>query len=340
MRRKVSLIGAAVLTAVILGACSQPKPAAAAASEKETASQTTAAAEPEQGFPEKDVTIIVPYAAGGGVDITTRVMTETAGNSHLNGHSFIVQNVEGGGGAVGQTTVLNTAADGYTILAYTSSVVNNPQLKEVEFTLDDFQALACVCFDPEVVLVPKDSPYQTLDDLLAAAGKEVVNVSTSGAMTSHHIDGVRIQMLTGAQFDYIHCDSASVQREQLLGGHTDAAIFPLGEIRNEIQDGSVRALAIATKERQEEIPDVPTYKECGIDLVDGAFRGFGCRADVPEDVKKVLADELDEICTSDDFIANMEKAGLPYYYLNADDFQAYAAECSTALKDVVEFLNK
>lgn len=288
-------------------------------------------------FPTKDITIVVPYDAGGGVDITTRLMVDAIGNAF--GKSLIVQNVSGGGGAVGQTTVANSAADGYTLLAYTNSVVNNPQLKEVAFTLDDFRAVTCICFDPEVILVPADSPYNTFEELLAAAQDNVINVSTSGAMTAHHLDGVKIQMATGANFAYIHCDSAPTQKQELIGGHTDAAIFPLGEIIDAIEEGTVKALAIALSERSEKLPDVPTYAECGVDLVDGAFRGFAVPAGVPDDVFAALTAVFEEVGQSEALQESMEKAGIPYMYMGAEAFQEYANNASAALAEVVEFIN-
>lgn len=292
----------------------------------------------ETDFPKKDITIVVPYDAGGGVDLTTRVLTDTAGKNYFNGHSLIVQNMGGGGGSIGQTYVANADADGYTLLAYTSSIVNNPQLKEVTFDYTDFKTLGMVCFDPEILLVPTTAAYQNFDEFLAYAKENTAKVSTSGATTSHHIFGIKLSALLDVNFDYIHCDSASIQKEQLLGGHCDAAIFPLSEIQSEILDGSVIPIAIATEERDASVPEVPTFRELGVDIVDGAFRGFAVPKDVPDDVYAILRDTFDEIITSDDFIEGMKTAGIPYTYKNAEDFQAYADESSASLKEVVELL--
>lgn len=289
------------------------------------------------GFPTKDITMVVPYDAGGGVDITTRLMTDAIGK--IDGHSIIVQNIGGGGGSVGQTTVKNSEADGYTLLAYTSSVVNNPQLKEVDFVLEDFVALTCICFDPEVILVPADSPYNTFEELIAAAQEGIINVSTSGAMTAHHLDGVKIQMATGANFAYIHCDNAPTQKQELIGGHTDAAIFPLGEIIDAIEEGTVKPLAIALAERTEKLPDLPTYTECGVELVDGAFRGFAAPAGIPDEAFEVLTKVFEEVGQSQELQDAMEQAGIPYLFMGAEEFQEYANNCSVALADVVEFIN-
>lgn len=335
-------LGTAVIAAALNGCGSSSSGSESQAAQAEGAetenTENTENASAATDFPKKDITIVVPYDAGGGVDLTTRVLTDTAGKDYFNGHSLIVQNMGGGGGSIGQTYVANAEADGYTLLAYTSSVVNNPQLKEVTFDYTDFKTLGMVCFDPEILLVPTTAAYADYDEFLAYAKENTVKVSTSGATTSHHIFGIRLAELLGVSFDYIHCDSASIQKEQLLGGHCDAAIFPLSEIQSEIQDGSVIPIAIATEERDASVPDVPTFRELGVDIVDGAFRGFAVPADVPDEVYTVLRDTIDEIITSDAFIEGMETAGIPYTYKNAEDFQAYAEECSVSLKGVVDLL--
>ena len=167
----------------------------------------------------------------------------------------------------------------------------------------------------------------------------IINVSTSGAMTAHHLDGVKIQMATGANFAYIHCDSAPTQKQELIGGHTDAAIFPLSEIIDAIEEGTVKALAIATAERSEKLPELPTYTECGVELVDGAFRGFAVPAGVPDDAFEALKVVFEEVGQSAELQESMATAGIPYMYMGADDFQAYANNASVALADVVEFIN-
>ena len=147
-------------------------------------------------------------------------------------------------------------------------------------------------------------------------------------------------MATGADFAYIHCDSAPTQKQELIGGHTDAAIFPLGEIIDAINDGTVKALAIALSERSDKVPDVPTYTECGVPLVDGAFRGFACPAGVPNAEFETLKNVFEEVAQSQAFIDSMEQAGIPYLYMGAEEFQQYARDASAALADVVAFMNQ
>lgn len=115
-------------------------------------------------FPYKNIKVIVPY-----------------------GKNFVVENISGGGGAVGHTIAYKNKADGYTVIAYTNALVNNLVLKDVVYNVEDFKTLAMVCFDPEILVVPSDSKFNTLEEFLEYPKENGVKVSTPGHSTSHHI---------------------------------------------------------------------------------------------------------------------------------------------------------
>lgn len=272
------------------------------------------------------------------MDITTRILAEAAGKDYFNGKSLIVENMPGGGAVIGHTAAANAEADGYTLLAYTSAVVNNPLLKEVTYTLDSFKTLGMVCFDPEILVVPPGSPYQTYEEFIAYAKEHTVKVATPGHSTSHHIAAMQFAKENDLNFEYLHNDSASVQMQQLMGGHCDAAWMAVGETINQIHDKTILALAQAGEERNPNLPDVPTFLELGGTMVAGAFRGYACPANVPDEVYQYLTEEMDKIITSEAFIQAMEDGGIPYSYKNAADFQDYANQCSEELKPLVSEL--
>ena len=120
-------------------------------------------------FPAKPVSIIVPFAAGGAVDTTIRIIVEEAEKGL--GQKILVMNKPGAGAAEGQGFVARSKPDGYTLLAMTSSVVTNTLTKKVDFTIDSFAPIVLYCFDPEVMLVSSATPYQTLEDLIDGGKK-------------------------------------------------------------------------------------------------------------------------------------------------------------------------
>lgn len=249
----------------------------------------------------KNIKIIVPFDAGGGVDITCRVISEAAGKDYFNGHSIIVENMPGGGAIVGQTNVANAKADGYTMLAASAALVTNPIFNETTYKTSDFKAIAMVCFDPQCVVVPKDSPYNTLEEFVEAAKQDSLKMSTPGQSTSPHLAGVQMEQELGIKFDYLHTDSANMQLQQIMGNHSDCALMTAGEAASAVKDGSVKALGVMSEERAETLPDVPTFKEAGYDMVVGSFRGLAVPADTPDDVVEVLDTTFGEIMQTETF---------------------------------------
>ncbi len=345
-KRMVALACAGVMAVSALAGCSSEKPAETAAkteAQAAAAGETAAAAAeaaPKSDFPKKNIKIIVPYGAGGGVDITVRLLTDAAGKDYFNGKSLIVENKEGGGAVIGHTEVANAEPDGYTLIAYTNAIVNNPLLKEVTYTTDDFKTIGMVCFDPELLAVPPTAQYKTWDEFAAYAKENTVKLATPGHSTAHHIAAIKLANEMGFKFEYLHNDSSAVQMQQLMGGHCDAAMMAVGEGISAINDGTIIGIAMGGDVRNENIPDVPTFLECGSTLVDGAFRGLGCHKDVPDDVYQVLCSEFEKVMTSQKYIDAMNEAGIPYAFKNASDFQEHANTVAAALAELVPTLKQ
>jgi tripartite-type tricarboxylate transporter receptor subunit TctC len=290
-------------------------------------------------YPEKNIKIIVPFAPGGGVDTTCRMIAEVA-PKYLGDKKIIVENMPGGGAVIGQTFVSKAKPDGYTILGYTSSVVSNPMTKKTTYTHTSFKPVAMYCFDPEILMVPADSPYKTLEDFIKAGQEKEISVATPGYSTSHHIAALIMEGKLGVKFGYVHNQSAAMQLQQLLGGHVDAGMMAMGEAVSYIKDGSLRALAVAVAERDPNLPDVPTFTEEGFDLEWGAFRGLAVPGDTPDETVKALEQILKEIIADPDYAASMEKAGYPLVYRNGSDFATYVEGVAEGLKKVLPTLNK
>ena len=349
MRKMAAAALAAMMAVSILTGCgSQTKESAAPAETAATAEETKAEGEEskteasntaDSKFPEKNIKIIVPFDAGGGVDITCRVISEAAGKDYFNGHSLIVENMPGGGAIVGQTNVANAKADGYTMLAASAALVTNPIFNETSFKTSDFKAIAMVCFDPQCVVVPKDSPYNTLEEFVEAAKQGSLKMSTPGQSTSPHLAGVQMEQELGVKFDYLHTDSANMQLQQIMGNHSDCALMTAGEAASAAKDGSVKVLGVMSDERAETLPDVPTFKESGYNMVVGSFRGLAVPAGTPDDIVEVLDTTFGEIIQSDTFKEKMAAANMPVTYMNSTDFDKFLqdyAKTMTRLKDVVD----
>jgi len=290
-------------------------------------------------FPEENLKILVPFAPGGAVDVTCRFLAEVAPD-YLGGKKIIIENMEGGGGVVGQNAGAKANPDGYTILAYTSSVVTNPMTKETDYTYESFQTIAMYCYDPEVLVVSVDSEFESLSDFISKAKASPVSLCTPGNGTSHHIAGMILQDRTGIEFRFIHNDGAAMQVTQLLGGHVDAGLMAYGEAKSQILDGKLKVLGIMSDQRNEEIPDVPTFVEEGIALDYGAFRGLAVPADTPKEVVEALDKAFEGMINDSRYVEKMATAGYPLVYRGAADFTEYVNQNASDMEKIIPLLNQ
>jgi len=295
----------------------------------------------ESKFPEKPIKIIVPFAPGGGTDITARIFADAAGKDFFNGQPLVVENMEGGGAVIGQTYVAKTApADGYTVMLFTSSAINNSILKKVTYSYKDFKPIIIVNPDAEIVVAPtKNAKFRTMKELIEYAKSNDVLVSTPGHSSGHHIRALNLARLMGLKFKYLHSNSAAIQVQQLMGGHCDVAFMTVTESSGALSDGSAIGLGVMSAERVTTIPNVPTFKELGYDgWIDGAARGFAMRADTPDEIYNYIVAEFMKVAQSKKFITKMSDAGMLYASDGPLVQQAYivfTADAITALKDVL-----
>jgi tripartite-type tricarboxylate transporter receptor subunit TctC len=304
-------------------------------------SGTAGAAEKPSGFPTKNIKIIVPFAAGGGTDTMARIFASAAGKNYLDGHSIVVENMGGGGAVIGQTFVAKTAApDGYTVMLYTSSCINNALLKKVTYSYEDFKPIIGCNPDSEILAVPAESPYKDLKEFLEAAKTTVMKVSTPGHSSGHHIRAMNMAQQMGLKFEYIHNDSAAMQLAQLMGNHCDVSFMTVSEVSSIISDGKAKGLGVMASARDETLPGVPTFAEQGYaGWMDGANRGLSCRKDVPDDIYNYLVDEFAKIATSREYIDMMKKAGMVPGAQTPKEYQDYVdftAKAILSLKPVLQ----
>lgn len=291
-------------------------------------------------FPEKDIKLLVPFAAGGGLDITTRIISNNIPSDCFNGHSVVVECMEGGGGVVGTTWVKGQPADGYTVLCMTTSVISNPMLKETTFTHEDFRPLVMYAFEPEMLICAADAPYDTLEEFVAYAKEHEVMLSTPGHSTSHHMAGIKFATGENLKISYLHNGSASEQLAQIMGKHCDVALLAAGEGAGSVMDGTVKALGIMNETRLDNIPDIPTFQECGYDYVDGALRGLAVSKDTPDEIVEILADGFTKSLTSESCIQQFKDANASLVYGDTATFQQYIDNTYAALKEVVPMLSE
>jgi tripartite-type tricarboxylate transporter receptor subunit TctC len=269
-------------------------------------------------YPSKNIEAVVPFAPGGSVDVSMRILT-AAVEKDLK-QKILIVNKAGGGATEGQSYVARAKPDGYTLLAITSSVVTNTITKKVDFTIDSFDPILQYCFDPEILFVTATSPYKTLDDFMAAAKKEPVMNATSGHSTSHHVAGIMLEKLAGIKLTYVHTKGGKEPITMVAGGHVASSFGSYGVTKSLIEQGKIRVLGVMSEKRDPRFPDVPTFKEKRIDISYGPWRGVAAPKGTPQEVMGRLNQAFKSALATDEVKKKFANTDIPIAVLDGKEF--------------------
>lgn len=295
------------------------------------------AAPAKSDFPKKDVTLIVPYAAGGGTDSTARAIAKAA-EKHL-GQPIVVVNKTGGGGSVGFAEGANAKKDGYTVTMVTVELTTLPHLGRSPVTYENFKPIAQLNFDPAAITVRADAPWKTVQEFLdyAEANPSKVKVGNSGAGSIWHLAAAAIEKDAGIKFNHVPFDGAAPAVTALLGGHIDAVPVSPAEVKANVESGKLRTLAIVDAKQSEALPGIKTLEEeTGIKtLYVGPWRGLVVPKDTPDDVVKVLTDAFMKGAEEQEFKDYMKKNGLGLVIKDSKGFESLMKEAHEAFGKII-----
>lgn len=278
------------------------------------------------GFPEKDINLIIPFAAGGASDMVSRAVGVVMEDKL--GVPVIPVNKEGGSGAVGMSFVEQSQNDGYTVGYVPVELTMLKALGYSDLGPDNFDLLARPYMIPAAITVPADAPYDSIEEFVefAKQNPKEVKVGNSGTGSIWHIAAAAFAQETGVELSYVPFDGAAPAVAALLGGHIDAVSVSPSEVKSNLDSGELKVLAVMSEDRDDMLPDVPTLKELGYDLEIVAWGGFVVPKGTPDDVKKVLEDAIKEAVDSDDFNQIVEERGFVKSYMGPDEFAKFANE--------------
>lgn len=298
---------ALLLTAALMVGCSS---GGSTAQESSTAAsepaQSTAANLPE-GYPDKPITMICPWGAGGGSDILCRILAQ-GGEKYL-GQPIEVVNRDGAGGVIATTEFLKEKGDGYTILFEGSPVfVSQPKLNEVSYSEDDFRSIIATTEDPIVLTTHKNSPFKTLDEMLEYGKENTIKYGNTGAGGLLDVAQKALYEQMGVQYTGITL-SGGEATSSLLGGHIDViALHPINIMANE-ESGDFIPMAVFSEERIEQYPDVPTVKELGYDMQFEIWKMIMAPKDTPDEIIEYLYEGFNNIMNDPDLRQKIEATG-------------------------------
>ena len=249
-----------------------------------------------QNFPSiKPIRIVVPYAPGGPVDVTARIMAERM-EAHL-GQRVLVENKAGGNATIGTEFVSRAAPDGYTLLMAAPAHTANPSLiKSITFdTAKDFAPIAMVMDQPMLIAVHASVPANNIKELVALvkANPSKFNYGTSGAGGPQHLMGELFKAATGTQIMHIPYKGAAPAAAALLAGDTQVAFSTPTNILPHVKSGKLRALASSTARRSPFSPELPTLAESGVAGFEySSWTGLLAPAATPRDVVQKINDAV------------------------------------------------
>lgn len=243
-------------------------------------------------YPEKPVTIVVPFPPGGSTDNIARVLAQKL--SEKMGQSFVVDNKAGATGTIGAAFVKRAPADGYTLFVSSLGpfVIAPHLIKGVQYdALKDFDPITVAVQAPNVLAVPASSPYKNVAELLAGLKKSPGKVSfaSSGNGSSDHLSAELLWQQTGTEGLHVPYKGGGPAINDLLGGQVDAAFVNINGIIQHVKAGKVRALAISSEKRSPLMPDVPTLQEQGVRGAEvQSWQAVAAPKGLPADVKAKL----------------------------------------------------
>lgn len=280
-------------------------------------------------YPDRPITLIVPYPAGGTTDLAARTIAQAMG-PYLK-QSIVVDNRAGAGGSIGMGMLKRADPDGYTIAMGTIGTQTINQFLYQDMPYDpakDFASLAMVLTTPNVIAVRQDSPLKTMQDLFAkakASKDKPISYGSPGVGSSVHLTGAYLEQAAGIEMLHVPFKGVSGSMPALIGGQIDVLMDNLPSTISQLKDGSrIRALAVTSAERSSSLPDVPTVVESGLaDFDVTAWFALYAPAGTPDDVQAKLIDAATQALASTDVKAQLAALGATAGTLTGKDLAAF-----------------
>jgi tripartite-type tricarboxylate transporter receptor subunit TctC len=261
-----------------------------------------------QAYPSKPINYVLPFVAGGESDIAARFQQQAL--QKMLGQDMVIQYKAGAGGAVAWQQLNTLPGDGYTVMGINlPHVFLQPLEGNVQYKGTDLTPVYYFHYTPDALAVPVDSPFKTLQDFIAAAKKDPgkLNVGGSATLSANHLATERFAQLAGIKTTYVPFKGTGELVTSILGKHLDAGMSYTTLVLG--QKGRLRALAVAMEQRHPALPDVPTFKELGINHVGGAYRGVAVPKSTPEAVREQVSSLFARINAEPELRKRMQDGG-------------------------------
>lgn len=283
-----------------------------------------------------NVTMIVPFAAGGGSDIAGRATA--AGLEEVTDRTITVQNIDGGSGAVGYSEFLGRNGDGNYLLATETALVALPLTQDVEFSYEDFTPIMKLGEDFTIIVANGDSELDSCTDLVEKASSERTVVAIAGETGLDNITFSLMEDETGASFDRVPFESGGDMITALMGNQIEAISVNPGEVAGQLESGDVKALCAASEERYEYegFEHIETAAEQGIDVAFAQFRGILAPGGISEEARDYWIEQAQAYAETEAYTTYIEDNLLQPTVEYGDDFRDYLAENEQEIREALD----
>jgi tripartite-type tricarboxylate transporter receptor subunit TctC len=291
-------------------------------------------------YPQRGLSLIVPYGAGGGTDITARLLARDL--EPVIGKPVTVENRGGGGGWIGWGALAAARPDGYTI-----GYLNVPSMyagyldKQIgrRERLESFTPIINHVVDYNLWAVKADSPFKTVKDVIdaAKAKPDTITISAFGNGSDDHIAILAMQAETGAKFIIIHSKSTAEAKTQALGGHIHVLAANVSEVAQEVRAGQFRLLGVMSPERSRFLPQAPTFREQGYNQVWSVTRGIAAPANLDKKAEAILTAALEKVIGSKEHQAKAEKLSLEPRVIRGADYRKFLKDNEQSTKKLMNW---
>jgi tripartite-type tricarboxylate transporter receptor subunit TctC len=303
------------------------------------------AVQAQPGWPDKPITMIVPFPPGGVADTVARPVAEAL-SKELH-QPVIVDNRVGAGGALGMGLASRAAADGYTVMMTLSSISILPEADRIlgrkpAYALNQFKPIARFTADPTVLVVRADAPWKSLAEFVADARKKpgAYNYGSSGNYGTMHVPMEMLKASAGFRMTHIPYTGAGPAVLALLSGQVDAVSSGPSTVAQQIKAGKLRALAHWGTQPLASLPEVPSLKQAGYPVSFAQWSALFVPAGTPEDIVARLRTAARKVAADPAVLATIQRAGSPIEYLDAPEFQAYWDSDAKEMVEAVRRIGK
>lgn len=330
MKKHIKLFACLMALALALTACGKDTTQQPGSQNSSNGSQQTS------GYPTKPITVVVPFSAGGTTDLAARILADNLPN-YMDNATVVVTNITGGSGTIGATEAANAEPDGYTLgFSAVATLSIQPLFGQTSYTLDSVKPLCNVYTMPQVIVVPADAPYNTVDEFIDyLKGKDTVNYAIAGRGTVQHL--VCAEWMAQAGVDAIDLSYAGgpEQATAILSGECEFGALQASDAIRYVEAGQLKIMLNLSDFVPSWISDVPTTVSLGYTSSIGSCVGLWAPAELDDEIAAKLSSAVEQCLKDEKVIEQFANIGIETEYLDAEAYGQKLNDTSDAAKKLM-----